>query len=67
MEMLAFTDVSWVQRFRSPCASNARFSQSFIGTLYFYKLEEVSAESHCRYARLGNEFPNIGFPLLDCS
>ena len=21
----------------------------------------------CRYARSGNESPNIGFPLLDCS
>ena len=26
--------VNWLQRFRPPCASTARFSRSFIGTLY---------------------------------
>jgi hypothetical protein len=34
MERLAFTTVNWLQRFRPPCASTARFSRSFIGTLY---------------------------------
>ena len=36
IERLAFTVVSWLQRFKPPCASTASSSKSFIGNLYFH-------------------------------
>jgi hypothetical protein len=40
MERLAFTVVSWLQRFKAPCASTASSSKSFIGSLIFSRHKE---------------------------
>ena len=54
---------AWAGQFRIRLPPDLRSSRIRLR----YKLEELSAEFHCRYTRSGNESPNIGFPLLDCS
>src|SRR5260370_22832593 len=50
MERLALTSVSWLQRFKPPCASTASSSKSFIG-IYCFTHSKRSASQKRRQRR----------------